>query len=234
VTGAHQGATSVLFDLDGTLIDSAPDVRAAINRALEDDGRRALSLDEVKGLVGEGAQVLIERALALTGTPGTKERVDDYLQRFVSAYAEHPAERTVIYPGVLETLETLASEGTRLGICTNKPQATTLLVLKALNLDRYFRIVTCGDSVPHRKPDGRHVTLTLEGMSGAPESAAFVGDSESDMAAARGAGISAIAVTYGYCRVPPNRLDADALIDDIRDLPETLHTIFLHRNSCTT
>ncbi len=230
---ANQGITSVLFDLDGTLIDSVPDVRAAVNRALEDDGRRALSLDEVKGLVGEGAQVLIEKALALTGTPGNPKRVEDCLQRFVSAYVEHPAEHTVIYPRVLETLERLESEGIRLGICTNKPQATTMPVLEALNLGRYFHAVTCGDSVPHRKPDGRHVTLTLERMGGAPESAALVGDSETDMAAARGAGISAIAVTYGYCRVPPYSLDADALIDDFGDLPETLRTVFLHRNSRT-
>ena len=216
---------AIVFDLDGTLIDSVPEVRAAINQLLEREGRRTLSLTEVKGLVGEGAIATIERVLELTGEAGTPDQVSGYLQDYLSIYLSNPAKNTAIYPGVVETLETLESQGVIMGICSNKPQATTLPVLEALGLDRFFCAVTCGDNVPYRKPDGRHVTLTLEKMNASGKDAVFVGDSETDMEAARDAGIPAIAVSYGYCHIPLDQLCSDAIIDRFPDLLDALARI---------
>ncbi len=214
---------SIVFDLDGTLIDSAPEVRAAANKILAEEGRRALSLDEVKSLVGEGAAATIEKALKLTGDAGTPEQVKDFMRRYLRQYAANPAENTVIYPGVVETLETLQAQGVTMGICTNKPKATTIPVLEALGLDRFFRSVICADDAPHRKPDGRHVTQTLEKMGVTVKSAAFVGDSETDIAAARDAGVVSVAVSYGYCHIPLAELPADAVIDHFPDLLQALN-----------
>lgn len=219
------GINALVLDLDGTLIDSVPQVQAALNQALTQMGRRALSLSETKSLIGEGATATIEKALKLTGEAGTAEQVAEFLQRYLSDYATNPISHTVIYPGVVETLEALAAQGVMMGVCSNKPQASTLPVLKALNLERFFCAVACGDSVPYRKPDGRHVTLTLERMGASRQSAAMVGDSEIDIAAARDANIPAIAVSYGYCHIPLAELRADIIIDHFPDLLPALKQI---------
>lgn len=212
------GINALVLDLDGTLIDSVPQVHAAMNQVLTQIGRRPLSLSETKNLIGDGATATIEKALKLTGEAGAPEQVAEFLRRYLSDYATNPVSHTVIYPGVVETLETLAAQGVMMGICSNKPQASTLPVLAALKLDRFFCTVACGDSVPHRKPDGRHVTLTLERMGASLQSAAMVGDSEIDIAAARNAEIPSVAVSYGYCRIPMAELRADIVIDHFSDL----------------
>jgi len=217
--------TAVVFDLDGTLIDSLPDVCAALNRVLAEDGRRPLTLAEVRAMVGEGATVTVEKALRATGTPGDGAQVADVLARYLESYRGRPAEHTVVYPGAIDVLQRLRADGVAMGICTNKPHATTLPVLAALDLDGYFAAVSCGDSVPHRKPDGRHVALTLEGMGAAHGAALMVGDSETDIRAARDAGVIAVAVTYGYSHVPVETLGADALIDHLGALPDLMRRL---------
>ena len=127
---------------------------------------------------------------------------------------------TPVFPGVLDVLAQLKAEGLRLGICTNKPESTTGAVLDGLGLSGYFQAVTCGDTVPHRKPDGRHVLLTME-MMGARD-AVMVGDSETDMAAGRDAGIPVIAVAYGYRHCAAEDLDSDILIESFSELPDAL------------
>ncbi len=218
------GIEAIVFDLDGTLIDSVPDVRAALNRILAEEGRRPLALDEVKSMIGHGATVTIEKALEATGPAGAAEYVADFLERYLDTYRQRPTEHTVVYPGVLKALEHFTG-GVAMGICTNKPRATTLPVLEALELDRFFSAVTCGDSVPHPKPDGRHVLLTLEMMNADPTAAALVGDSESDISAALDAGIPAVCVTYGYSHVPVESLGADAIIESFHDLVDALRQI---------
>ena len=216
---------ALVFDLDGTLIDSAPDVRASVNRVLKAKGRRELSLDEAKDMIGWGGRVLMEKALAATGDPGSEDEIDDTLRAFLESYAEHPADHTVVFPGAIEALETLKAEGVKLAICTNKPTATTPPVLKALRLDGYFDVVSCGDAVPHKKPDGRHVLLVVEQLGATLDTAAMVGDSENDIAAAIDAGIRSVCVTFGYAHVPLEDIGADALIDRFEDLPRALRQI---------
>ncbi len=217
---------AILFDLDGTLIDSVPDVCASLNRVFAEEGLPPMTVEQVRTLVGHGAMTMIERALAADG--GNTERAADILPRFLASYSRNPIENTVIYPGVIEVLDRFAAAGTPMGICTNKPPETADPVIAALDLGRYFRVVSCGDA-PHRKPDARHVLMTLEAMHADAANAVFVGDSEADMAAARNANIPAIAVTYGYRQGPAEELGADALIDSFHDLADTLETLARER-----
>ena len=216
---------ALIFDLDGTLIDSAPDVCASVNRVLAENGRRQLTLDEAKDMVGWGGRVLVEKALATTGDAGTPEMIDSALEAFLVTYADRPAEHTSVYPGVIEMLETLKADGVKLGICTNKPTATTPPVLKAMGLDLFFEVISCGDAVPHKKPDGRHVLACIEQLGATPKTTAMIGDSENDISAAIDAGIRSVCVTFGYAHVALNEIGADALIDHFDALPQALREI---------
>jgi len=211
-----------MFDLDGTLIDSLPDVRASINEVLVASGRRELTLTETKDFVGWGGRVLVEKALALTGEVGSDEEIDRTLNDFLAYYADHPSDHTEVFPGVLDVLEGFKSNGVKLGICTNKPTATTSPVLEALGLDGFFDVISCGDAVPHRKPDGRHVSLVVEQMGATPKISAMIGDSENDIFAAVNAGVRSVAVSFGYAHLPVGELGADAVIDRFEELPAAL------------
>ena len=216
---------ALIFDLDGTLIDSAPDVCASVNRVLAENGRRELTLSEAKDMVGWGGRVLVEKALATTGEQGTIEMIDSALEAFLATYADRPAEHTTVYPGVIDMLDSLKSDGVKLGICTNKPTATTPPVLKAMGLDGFFDVVSCGDAVAHRKPDGRHVLVCIEQLGATPETTAMIGDSENDITAAIDAGVRSICVTFGYAHVPVEEIGADILIDHFDDLARALDDI---------
>jgi phosphoglycolate phosphatase len=212
---------SIVFDLDGTLIDSVPDVTIAVNKILEEEGRRTLSLKEARTMVGQGAKAMIANAMVATGASLSPERLDECVERYIGHYQADPTQRTIIYPGVIWALETFAAEGRSMGICSNKPSVMTNLVLEELGLEKYFSISLGGDSVPHRKPDGRHILQTLNLMGASVERAVMVGDSENDIQAAKQAGMPSVAVSYGYCE-DPVALAADALIDSFHELPDAL------------
>ena len=213
---------AIVFDLDGTLIDSVPDVGAALNRMLAGAGYARIADEHVRDYVGWGARVMIEKALATAGVAADEAEISQRLQEYLAFYRAEPAARTIVYPGVIDTLTELAAGEMPMGICTNKPHAMSELVLDALNMSRFFTAVLGGDAAAHRKPDGRHVHDTLHLMKAAASSAVMVGDSETDMAAARDAGVPAIAVTYGYAHGDPKGLDADVSIDRFADLPGAL------------
>jgi phosphoglycolate phosphatase len=132
---------------------------------------------------------------------------------------------TRLYPGVEETLRTLRDEGARLAICTNKPQAATVALLQQLGIAGYFDAILCGDVVPFRKPDPRHLLLALEQLRAAPNESAMIGDNENDYAAARGAGLPVILMRYGYLRVPPETLTPQMWLDRFSDLPQALGSL---------
>jgi phosphoglycolate phosphatase len=210
----------VVFDLDGTLVDSLPDIAAALNGALAEIGAAPLPLDLVRGMVGDGSPTLVARALAAAGIAA--DRSADRLARFVALYAAAPVANTVVYPGVRETLATLAAAGWHMGICTNKLQAATLAVLRGLRLENYFAAVVGGDVTPARKPDPRHLLAVLEALGGEAAVAVMVGDNEHDVAAARGAGARSVLVSYGYARVDLADIPADRRIDGFAELPAAL------------
>jgi phosphoglycolate phosphatase len=210
----------LIFDLDGTLIDSAPDLHAALNRLMETQGRRMLDLSEVIPMIGDGVPMLVRRALEATG--GVPDDYDDILKRYHAIYGSAVADLTEIYPGVAETLEALQRAGHRMGVCTNKPEAATHAVLEALGLARFFSAVAGGDSLPVRKPDAGHLLGTLEMLGSAPERAIMIGDSHNDIQVAINAAVRSIAVSYGYRRHPVEELGADIIVDKFVDIPEAL------------
>jgi phosphoglycolate phosphatase len=211
---------AVVFDLDGTLIDSAGELRAALNRALGTLGRRHLSHREVTAMIGDGIVRLTERALAATGGPLTDGALDAAVESVLDAYAEMPP--STLYDGARETLADLTERGIALALCTNKPIDATRHLLDQLGLAGQFQAVAGGDSYPMRKPDPMPVRGLLAQLGVAPAEAALVGDSRNDITAGQAAGLTTIAVTYGYSLIPPQELGADMMVDRLADIMTVL------------
>ncbi len=222
MTTSFHRTTAVVFDLDGTLIDSAPDVVAALNRLLAEDGRRMVSLDEGRLMVGEGARALVERGFAATGPEAGPAALDELTRRYIAIYRCDPVVETIVFPGVVEVLKLLAASGVAMGVCTNKPDEMSRLVLEALGLADYFGAVIGGDALPVKKPDADHLNAVVVRLAAKAESTIYVGDSITDAKTAHNAGIPFIAVTYGYSRVRAQDLGAEFLIDRFSDLPAAL------------
>ena len=190
---------AAIFDLDGTLVDSAPDIHAAANIVLADQGLAPLTLDEARRFIGAGAPVFVERMAAARLPAPDPDRTAAMLGHFLELY-EGAVGLTRLYPGARETLERLDAEGWRLGLCTNKPEGPTRAVLAHFGLERFFPAVVGGDTFPVRKPDPaplRHVVAALGAT--AP---VYVGDSETDAATALAAGIPFALYTEGYRHTP--------------------------------
>lgn len=211
---------AVVFDLDGTLIDSAPDLGRALNDVLAHYGRPPVTADQVRGMVGDGAAMLVRRGWAATGGLPSEERLEESRRRFLDVYLAQTVSPTCLYPGAVEALDRLAARGIALGLCTNKPDRATRKILDLLDLSRRFGVVAGGDTLPVRKPDGRHVAWVVERLGGGP--AAMVGDNANDVKAARAAGLPVVAVSFGYPRMPVAELGADRVIDRLADLDEAL------------
>jgi phosphoglycolate phosphatase len=211
----HHPKRAVLFDLDGTLIHSLPDLTAAINHILAEEGRAPLSEAELGPMVGDGAHTLVERAFAARGGLPAPD-VAPYLARFLAYYEPNSTVLTRPFPYVVDTLIRLKSKGVALAVCTNKPTAATHEILKTLELDEYFAVVVGGDDTPALKPNPAHVDTVLDRLGVAREDAVMVGDSINDVLAAKGAGVASIVVSFGYSRTPVSELGADLVVDDFR------------------
>ncbi|HEX2526417.1 MAG TPA: phosphoglycolate phosphatase [Geminicoccus sp.] len=209
---------AVLFDLDGTLVETAPDLHGTLVEVMAGLGVTAPSLPALRTMIGDGARVLIRRALDAAGHPNDPELLDRLFHQFLAHYTAHPCRQSFAYEGVVPTLEALVERGLPLGVCTNKPYAPTIGLLKALDLSRFFGSVVGGDSLPIRKPDPEHALATLRPLAVAPEEAIFVGDSTNDVLTARAAGMKVIVVSFGYTNVPPRELGADLVIDHFGEL----------------
>lgn len=212
-----------IFDLDGTLVDTAPDIIDALNRALTDSGLSTVDDAAGRSFIGGGARELVKLGIiASVGENPDSVLVDKTFSTFMAYYGESSTEKSVLYPGVLETLELFADEDLPMGVCTNKPHQISLTVLEALDLQRYFRTVIGGDALPERKPHARHILETASRTLPGYERAIMIGDSATDVAAARNSGVPVVAVSYGYRLVPAEELGADAVISDMRELPAEL------------
>ena len=209
---------TIVFDLDGTLVDSAPDLARALNRVLAEEGLPEVEPASVRSMVGEGAARTIARGFAAAGRPIADPPPERLRLRFLDFYADGLADSTRPWPGAVDALEALAAGGRRLAICTNKPEGLSRTLLEALDLARFFRAVLGGDSLPVRKPDPRHLAEAVRRAGGDPARAAMVGDSAADVDAARAAGVPAVVVTFGYTRIPARELGADACIDAFEEL----------------
>jgi phosphoglycolate phosphatase len=208
---------AIIFDLDGTLVDSAEDLRTAVNRLFRGLDLRPIKADEIKAMIGDGVLKLIERALvAADADPAQK---DTLLPRFLELYQADPATRTRCYPGVAETLKALQQRGFRLAVVTNKPVFATNKILEALSLSAFFPVVVGGDSLNKRKPDPAQLLRAAQQLGVDVDQTLMVGDNIHDIEAARAAGMRCVAVSYGYHHRPPSEFNADHLIDRFGELP---------------
>ena len=183
-----------VFDLDGTLVDSAPDLHAALDRLMAVKRLPGFARAEVVAMIGDGVRVLLERAYAARGI--ALDEAD--LQHFMTDYEANAAVLTRAFDGIPELLGGLRDAGWRLAVCTNKPEGAARVLLSGLGLDGHFSALGGGDSFPMRKPDPGHLRATLAAAGAAPEDAVMIGDHRNDIEAARGAGVRAIFAGWGY------------------------------------
>lgn len=202
---------AVIFDLDGTLVDSAPDIQAAANQVLAVEGLAALSLAETRSFVGAGAPVFIERMAASRLPAPDPARTAAMLEAFLDIY-ETAVALTRPYPGVMSMLEALTAADWRLGICTNKPERPARAVLAHLDLARFFRVVVGGDTLPVRKPDPAPLRRVVAKLGAS--AAVYVGDSVVDAATAAAAGVPFALFTRGYRKAPVATLPHSLAFED--------------------
>lgn len=223
MTGSRRRAA--VFDLDGTLVDSLPDLATALNGVLAEAGLPPQPPDAVARMVGHGVARLVERGFAAAGAPLDLAALPRWVDRFLHVYAEDLATLTRPFPGVPEALDALAAAGWRLGVCTNKPTGLAAGLLDALGLAPRFGSVVGGDATPERKPHPAPLLLALERLGVPTTAAVFVGDSETDVLTARAAGVPVAVVRGGYTAVPVEELGADAVADDHATLPALLQSL---------
>jgi phosphoglycolate phosphatase len=209
---------ALIFDLDGTLIDSKLDLALSINATLENIGRPPLPYEAIFGMVGNGASVLVQRALGLKDV--TDAEVETGLAYFLSYYRSHMLDNTVAYPGVREGLALL--ENYPMAVLTNKPVNFSRAILDGLGLSRYFRFVYGGNSFEKKKPHPMGVETLLRELGSQPQKAMIVGDSEIDIQTARNSGIWACGVTYGLGTESLKKFPPDLMLDSLIELPAYL------------
>ncbi|SCB56421.1 phosphoglycolate phosphatase [Rhizobium aethiopicum] len=219
-------APLVVFDLDGTLLDTHTDLVESLNHTIAALGLEPVSYDDLTHLVGQGARVMIERACRLRSHPVSAETLPPLVERFVAHYAGNMPGATQPYPGLVAAMDRLKSAGYRLAVCTNKMENLALGLLDKLDLTHYFDAVTGGDSFEYRKPDARHLTGTIERAGGDVSRTVMIGDSINDIAVAKNAGVPSIAVPFGYSDVPVSSLDPDVIITHYDELtPELVESL---------
>lgn len=214
----------IVFDLDGTLIETAPDLIGALNVVLAEEGRPSVPVAAARHLVGRGARALLTRGFAEAGETLNDARAAPLVTRFLEVYEGRIAQESHAYPGVGEALDALEADGARLAVCTNKPGGLSRLLLGELGLLGRFVAVTGADDAPVRKPDPRHLLACVEQAGGA-QRVLMVGDSIADVAAARGAGFPVAVVSFGYTETPPAELGGDVLIDAFTELPAAVRRL---------
>lgn len=217
---------AVIFDLDGTLVDTAPDLMRATNHVLESLGRRPISLNEVRAFVGHGARALLTRGLKATGGLPEAYDVEPDYRRFVDFYALNIAGDSAPFPGLIPLLERLIAEGFGLGICTNKLEGLSVKLLEALGLSQYFGSVVGPDTIGIAKPDPRPFHEAVARLGLTSPRALMVGDSETDILTARNAGVPVIAVPFGYTPRPVREFGPDRMIGHFDEAYEAIQDLF--------
>jgi phosphoglycolate phosphatase len=210
---------TIVFDLDGTLIDTAPDLIDTLNVILARHGLEPISFEASRVMIGAGVRPLLLRGLASKGIQLPPEQVDQLFAEFLEIYAEHIADRSRPFPGLERALDSLAARGYRLAVCTNKLEWLSVKLLNELGLAQRFAAICGQDTFKMRKPDPDMLRLTIVRAGGDTGHAVMVGDSETDVATARAAIVPVIAVDFGYTERPAAELGADRLISHFDALP---------------
>ncbi|MGB0682516.1 MAG: phosphoglycolate phosphatase [Magnetovibrionaceae bacterium] len=211
---------AVVWDLDGTLLDSAPDLRAVLNAVIGEIGLAPFDLAEVKGMIGGGVPKLVERGLGARGLAPSPQQLADLSARFLELYAARPCRESTLFPGAEDTLRRLKAAGYAQALCTNKPEAITGLILRALGLVDCFDAVIGGDTTLERKPHPLPLRTALGQLKAGAAQAVMIGDSSADQGAARAVNCKLVLVRHGYSRVPVAELEPDALCHRLEDVPD--------------
>ena len=210
----------LVFDLDGTLVDSVPDLTEAMNRVLKEHGYAPLLPAEVAPMVGDGVPALVARGLAARG--GSAAEAEAAVARYLELYEAGATNLTRPYPGVCDTLAALRQQGYRCAVCTNKPQHAAMTVLAGLDMATLFDGVAGGDRYAVKKPAAGHLLALIDELGGSARRSVMVGDSENDAAVAHAAAVPLILMRYGYARGAPESLGAAAVLDHFAELPAAL------------
>ena len=226
MTSNWPSGAALLFDLDGTLVDTAPDLSGTLNALLEAEGLAPIPLSDVRHLVGHGARALLENGLATHGEARSPEVLDELVADFVAHYAERISAESVPFPSIVGLLEQFRANSVQLGVVTNKREGLAKQLLDELDLSKHFGAVFGGDTLARRKPFPDPILGAIEALGAKREAAVMIGDTDTDINAAKAAGIPVIAVTFGYSATPIESLGADCLIDHFDELPEAVSRLF--------
>ena len=218
----------IVFDLDGTLIDTAPDLIGTLNVILARHDVPAVAFDEARTMIGAGVRPLLKRALATRDIVLAPDALDSLFKEYLELYAAHIADRSRPYPGLIEALDTLAARGCVFAVCTNKYEWLSVRLLDALDLSRRFAAVVGQDTFGVPKPDPTVLRRTIERAGGTVDRAVMIGDSMTDVTTARNAGVPVVAVDFGYTEVLPTEFGADRLISHFDALPDAIAGLGIH------
>lgn len=216
---------TIAFDLDGTLVDSAPDLIGTLNRMLVEEGLPPVPMESASSLIGSGARALLVHGFEAAGAPVERAKSDELFERFLVDYAAHIADGSQPFEGVVETLERLTERGAVLVVATNKRSDLSELLLGKLDLTRHFAAIVGSDRVSARKPSGTHLKEAVAIAGRDPERAIMVGDAAPDADAAKDAGMPCILTTFGFTPTPVEDLGGDVLIDAFEDVEEAIDGI---------
>jgi phosphoglycolate phosphatase len=216
---------TIVFDLDGTLIDTAPDLIAALNVVFEREGIAAVEYAEARLAIGGGAKAMIARALAATGRDVLPARLEKMFKDFIAHYSAHISDSSRPFPGLEDVLNRLSGDGFGLAVCTNKLEALSRQLLHALGLAERFAAICGQDTFGVQKPDPIVLHRTIEAAGGAVETAIMIGDSATDVLTARAAGVPIIGVDFGYTERPIAEFRPDCVISKFAELPDAIARI---------
>jgi phosphoglycolate phosphatase len=218
-------SAALIFDLDGTLVDTAPDLLGAMNAVLVQEGRRPVNAEDLRHLVGHGARAMLDEAFKRTGEPADAARLPGLIDAFIVHYRAHIADASRPVPGVVETLAALKQSGARLGVLTNKPQELVGPLLDRLDLTRFFAAIHGAGRFDYVKPDARVFHHVIDDLGGVGDGAVMIGDSTTDLATGRAAKVPVILMTYGYTPTPARALGADVVLDTFSEIPDAVRAL---------
>ena len=216
---------TLAFDLDGTLVETAPDLIGSLNAVLVEQGLPPVPMASARHLVGSGVRIMLEHGFAEAGATFDAATQAPLMDRFIDIYLGRIAQESRPYAGVVETLEGFARDGARLVVVTNKRTDLSLALMEALDLTRHFGAIIGPDIVSARKPSGGHLKEAVEAVGGEPGRCLMVGDSYPDLATARALGAPVILTSFGYTDPPARDLGADAVVDNFADLPAAINRL---------
>ncbi len=220
---------SLVFDLDGTLFDTAPGLMQTMNALLARRDCGPLGLDDIKARLSFGARAIMKSAMEQSGLKVDADEIEALFEEFITHYSAIMAGMSTPYPGLIKALERFENDGFLMGVCTNRIEKSASALIRALGVERHFKTVIGQDSIGIAKPDPAPVFETLNRMGGAAGRAIFIGDSEVDVAAARAAGLPVIAVSFGYAGIPARELGADMVIDHFDELEDAIGALISSR-----